>query len=286
MHLSLILMAIVLAWSSRFLLAGTATRRLPQEPWVARWQRALGVFLFSPLLLIITALAVLWMGTQGQMWGLPVGWIGYLLAMGFLATTLATLCWSGWQGWRSLQSINAYPTITVRDTPACLLDTPALFAAQIGFWRSRLVLSQGLIDTLAPTQLEAVITHELAHVYYSDPFWFFWLGCVRRVTGWLPYSETLWQELLLLRELRADSWAAQRVEPLLLAESLLEVVKAPLRNLEVHGAAFGAIVPPHRLAERIDALLTGPEPMPSRAEVPWLWLLVTLLPLMTLAFHS
>lgn len=286
MHLSLILMAIVLAWSSRFLLAGTTTSRQPQECWATRWQRALGVFLFSPLLLLITALAVLWMGTQGRMWGLPVGWIGYLLAVGFLAITVASVGWSGWQGWRSLQSIRAYPTITVHDTSACLLTTPTLFAAQIGFWRSRLVLSQGLIDTLAPPQLEAVINHELAHGYYYDTFWFFWLGCVRRVTGWLPYSESLWQELLLLRELRADSWAAQRVEPLLLAESLLEVVKAPLRNLEIHCAAFGAIVPPHRLAERIEALLSGPEPMPLRTEVPWLWLLVTLLPLMTLAFHS
>ena len=147
--------------------------------------------------------------------------------------------WSVWQGWRSLQAISTYPSMTLHNTSARLLHLPALFAAQIGFWRSHLVLSQGLLDTLTPTQLKAVITHELAHVHYCDTFWFFWLGCVRRVTGWLPYTETIWKELLLLRELRADSWAAQRVEPLVLAESLLEVVKAPLTNLALHCAVFG-----------------------------------------------
>lgn len=132
--------------------------------------------------------------------------------------------------------------MTLHNTSTRSLHTPALFAAQIGFWRPHLVLSQGLFDTLTLTQLEAVITHELAHVHYCDTFWFFWLGCVRRVTGWLPYTETIWQELLLLRELRADSWAAQRVEPepLVLVESLLEVVKAPLTNLALHCAAFGS----------------------------------------------
>ncbi len=286
MHLSLILTAISLAWSARLLLAGTIAPRRTAESWAWRWQRALGVFLFSPLLLSVTALAVLCMGTQGQMWGLPVGWIGYLLAVGFLAMTVALVVWSVWQGWRSLQAISTYPTLTLHNTSARLLQTPALFAAQIGFWRSQLVLSQGLLDTLTPTQLEAVITHELAHVHYGDTFWFFWLGCVRRVTGWLPYSETIWQELLLLRELRADSWAAQRVEPLVLAESLLEVVKAPLTNLALHCAAFGAIAPAHRLTERIDVLLSGSEPILVQSEIPWRWLLVTLLPLLTLAFHS
>lgn len=286
MHLSLILTALALAWSVRILLTGTATIGRPDQCWTGRWRQALGVFLFSPLLLAATVLAVLCMGTQGQMWGLSAGKIGYLLAVGFLIMTVGVVLWSIWQGWRSLQAISTYPTLTLHNTPARIFQTPALFAAQIGFWHSQLILSQGLVDRLAPTQLEAVITHELAHVYYRDTFWFFWLGCIRRVTGWLPQTESLWQELLLLRELRADRWAAQRVEPLVLAESLLEVVKAPLADLTLHCAAFGAIAPSHRLTERIEVLLTEPEPVPPQAELSWLWLLVTLLPLLTLAFHS
>ena len=55
-------------------------------------------------------------------------------------------------------------------------------------------------------------------------FGFFWWGWLRRLTEWLPHSKELWQELLLLRELRADQWAAQQVDPLVLAESLLLMV--------------------------------------------------------------
>jgi Zn-dependent protease with chaperone function len=227
------------------------------------------------------------MGTQGQMMGLSVGWIGYLLALGVLGVAGVLLLRLGWQGWRSQQQIQTYPQFQTENAAGRLLDTALPFAAQIGFWRSELVVSQGLLTTLTSEQLTAVLTHEQAHAHYRDTFWFFWLGWLRQLTGWLPNTEALWQELLLLRELRADSWAAQTVDPLLIAESLLLVVQAPLSTSENYSAAFGEHLSMTRLEERIEALLTEPELSCDRDRwQPWSWLLLTGMPLLTVLLHS
>jgi hypothetical protein len=85
MHLTLILLAVAIAGLVRVIgLRST-------EIWINRWQRALFAFLLPPLLLIMTAVAVLCMGTQGQMLGLPAGWIGYLLALSFLGIAVCLL---------------------------------------------------------------------------------------------------------------------------------------------------------------------------------------------------
>jgi Zn-dependent protease with chaperone function len=88
-----------------------------------------------------------------------------------------------------------------------VLDNPIPFSALIGFWQPELIVSQGLLNTLDQDHLEAVFKHEQGHYYYRDTFWFFWLGWVRSISAWLPNTEALWQELLLLREMRADRWA-------------------------------------------------------------------------------
>jgi Zn-dependent protease with chaperone function len=282
MHLSLILTAIVIAWSIRC--CGSS----PSRVWADRWQQTLSLFLFVPLLLLMTALAVLLMGTQGQMLGLPVGWIGYSLAVGFLTYAGVSLLWLFGQGWRSLRQVQTYPAQQILGVSGRLLETTAAIAAQIGFWKPQLVVSQGLLDLLTPEQLDAVLTHEQAHYHYRDTFWFFWLGWARHLTAWLPQTEALWQELLLLRELRADRWAAQQVDALILAESLLLVVSAPLLDSEQYYAAFSAAAPANRLEERIEALIVPTEPpLPSHSFLStWTWLTPSLLPLLTVLFHD
>jgi Zn-dependent protease with chaperone function len=142
------------------------------------------------------------------------------------------------------------------------------------------------LQTLKPEHLEAVLTHEQAHHYYRDTFWFFWLGWLRRITSWLPNTESLWQELLILRELRADRWAAGRVDALLLAESLLMVVSTPMMGAENFCAAFSRAAPYNRLQERIEALLEQPE-SPTQSNLwTWCWVLLALLPLIAVPFHS
>jgi len=281
MHLSFILLSIAVVFCIRL----CSPQSPSQRTWSSRWQWALSLFLLPPLLLVTTALAVMLMGTDGYMLGLPVGWIGYLWALSFLGYTGVRLVGLMVGGWRSIQTIQTYDFFNFQETGGYILDTPALFVAQVGFWNSKLVMSRGLLTSFNNAQIEAVLTHEAAHHYYRDTFWFFWLGWLRQATSWLPYSNVLWQELLLLRELRADHWAAQKTDALLLAETLLLVVKDPLMQSEINCAAFGTAAPANRLEERIEALLTESEPSYQGQGVIFVWMLTASLPLLTLLLH-
>lgn len=281
MHLFMILAALGLTWFLRL------SWYRPGANWAERSSQVLLFFLFPPLLLMMTGLAVLCMGPQGRMIGLQAGWCSYLLAISFLGLAAVKCIQLGLQGWRSLQKVRPLPSLSLGDRPGRVLDTPVLFAALIGFWQPELVVSQGLLNTLPKAHLDAVLAHEQAHYYYRDTFWFFWLGWVRSCTAWLPNTEALWQELLILRELRADRWAARQVDPLLLAESLLMVASAPSSiPFESFCAAFSEVAQTNRLEERIEALLAEPESFVKPIRWFWIWLLLAFLPLAAVPFHT
>jgi Zn-dependent protease with chaperone function len=218
--------------------------------------------------------------------GLHADWFSYCLVLGCVGFAIGFGLRLATEGWQSLRQIRSYPQINLDCKPARLLDSSVPYSAQIGFWQPELVVSQGLLRTLKPEHLQAVLVHEQAHHYYRDTFWFFWLGWLRRITAWLPNTEALWQELLVLREIRADRWAASRVDALLVAESLLLVVSDPMMASESFSAAFSRATPINRLQERIDALLAEPESPSPASSWAWSWVLIALLPLVAVPFHS
>ncbi len=302
-HLSMLITGWTIAlllrwyWQSRLRLQPMTVQPLAVQHWADRWHHALICFLLPPLLLITTAIALLWMGPIGQMVHGWTGWLSYGWAIGFL---LITTFW-GFQllsaGGQALQQMRQYPATQIDDCPARLLPIDLPFIAQIGFWQPQLLVSQGLLDRLDQAQLEAVLVHETAHQHYRDTFWFFWLGWLRRCSLGLPNTAALWQELLLLREMRADRWAAQTVNPLLLAEALLIVVSTPMQvdpmPLEC-AVGFNAELAVDRLEERINALLEPTaEPLAEPAIAPivprrWRTVaasLLVLLPLLVIPFH-
>ncbi len=271
-------------------LAGLMRLRWANAPgnWAVRWRRSLLTFLFPPLLLVMTAIAILWMGPAGQMVLPWEGWLSYGLAIAFLIISSVLSFKLAWEGFCTIQTIRQNPLVDVQGNPARLLNLSTPYSARVGFWHSELVVSQGLLDTLDGDHLEAVLVHEQAHATHHDTFWFFWLGWIRRATLWLPQTEVLWQELLILRELRADRIAAQQVDPLVLAESLLMVVSAPLMPFEQSEicAAFSWSISRDRLMERIDLLLAEPEPSDTLSGWSFGWLLLACLPLATIPFHG
>lgn len=279
MHLMMILTAITVAWSLRH--SGNHL----QGNWDLRWRRSLFLFLFPPLLIFMTAIAVLFMGPQGKMGGIHTGWWSYELAL-ILLGFFAILCISlAFQGCQSVESARKSPLVNIQGRQVRLLNTDAPFAGQIGFWHPELVVSQGLLQTLSPDHVDSVLAHEQGHYHYRDTFWFFWLGWVRACTSWLPNTDSLWSELLALRELRADSYAASQVDPLLLAESLLIVVTNSSVSSQICCAALGASGS-DRLEQRIEALLAPPEP---KAEINcqyWHSFLLAFLPLVSVIFHN
>jgi Zn-dependent protease with chaperone function len=283
-HLAMVVLALSLAVGLRCWHWPTA------ESWYQRWQRALLQFLLPPIILLTTAIAIVLMGPQGQMVCPWEGWSSYGLAIAFLIAATSLGLWLTGQAWKSLRQVRRYPQRQVLGHTSHLLDSPIPFVAQVGFWRSHLVISQGLLDTLDVDHLEAVLVHEAAHRTYRDTFWFFGWGWLRRLTGWLPQTTALWQELLLLRELRADQTAAQQVDGLLLAEALLAVVGgiSPFDN-DIAQAALTNAGLGDRLTERIDALLSPVAPASPSRRGSWATLLPVLLlgclPLLAIPFH-
>ena len=280
MHLMMIVIALCLAWGLRLMPINS------QASWSNRWQRSLFSFLISPLILITTALAIVFMGAEGSMLGFPASRLSHGLAVTFLLITIILGLRLGDRALKTCQKISQYPDESIEGNSVKLLAIDLPYIAQIGFWKPQLVVSQGLLDILESEQLEAVLAHEQAHVYYRDTFWFFILGWLRSVTSWLPNTEALWQELLLLREIRADLQAAQTVDALVLAESLLLVAQAPIQSSFCFCATLYSELNSDRLAQRIDALIDTSK-LPNRSNLwSWSWLLLVFIPWLVIPLHS
>ncbi|MGD1897947.1 MAG: M56 family metallopeptidase [Phormidesmis sp.] len=297
MHVNMIGIAIAVALLIRLLSFQTQPATQPSlQNWQRRWAKALSVFVVPPLFLLMTAVAVIVMGRGGgHEWG---GQLSYQISVGFVA--IAGLLWLhlSWQAFSAQRSICQHPVKTIQTAfgpvVSHVINVPEAFSAQVGCWQPALVISQGLMTHLDNEHLAAVLAHEEGHAHYQDTFWFFWLGGLRRLTCWLPGTTELWQELLLLREIRADRWAGQRVDTLVLAESLMSVVSMPLkssdRSSEAVWAGFSCPAAPSRLSQRVDALLANdtavPEPISSRLiESHWVCMAWSLTPLLTIPFH-
>ena len=253
------------------------------------WQRSLIAFMAPPLLLLMTAIAVISMGYNGEMLGFQASRFSYLLAVVFLIFALIKGLEITYQGFISLKKVKEYPQKNIANNQARIIETNLPYSAQIGFWDSQLIVSNGILTTLDNDHLQAVIAHERAHAYYHDTFWFFWLGWLKRISFWLPKTKTLWQDLLLLREIRADQKASQTVDPLLLAESLLMIAQeinriATANPLGVVEAAFHDLDLDNRLEERINALFNESDYLSVKG-IDWYLVLITLLPLVSIPFH-
>ena len=282
MHFLMILLALAIAWLIRLVPLDSS------DNWELRWQRSLYTFLFPPLLIIMTALAVITMGAKGQMLGWNSSWFGYLLSLSLITIPMGLLLKLSLEAWQCSQRIQTYPTHNLNGQTIYLLDLDFPYIAQIGFWQPKLVASKGILELLDSSQLEAVLAHEQAHLDRRDTFWFFWLGWLRSFTLWLPQTESLWEELLLIREIRADLKATETVDPLVLAESLLAVAQETLKppTIPCFGTPLFAPSAPDRLTQRIDAMINMEQKLQYGLNYYWVWLLLLFIPWATIPLHS
>ena len=90
MHLLMLITAVIIAYTLRH------SAYIPQGNWHLRWSRTLFFFLFPPLLILMTVMAVVCMGTQGQMVGIYTDYFSYVLGwlfLGFLVFVALKLAW-------------------------------------------------------------------------------------------------------------------------------------------------------------------------------------------------
>ena len=282
MHGSMLLLALTIAIGLRWFLPS----------YQRRWQITLFFFLFPPLLLLMTVISVVCMGYRGQMLGYNSSLISYFSAIIWLVFAIFCLIKLSYQTWQTHRDFSSYPLkkITAQKARVLAIDFP--YSARVGFWKSQLIVTQGLLNLLDQEHLQAVLAHEQAHQEYHDTFWFFWLGWLRSMSSWLPNSENLWLELVFLRELRADKYASGQVDYLLLAESLLLVAEKVNQVAEINFSdsccvALNDHSLNNRLLERIDALVESEKPeFPRFNYQVWLLLSLSLAPFLLLPLHS
>ena len=282
MHGSMLLLALTIAIGLRWFLPS----------YQRRWQTTLFFFLFPPLLLLMTVISVVCMGYRGQMLGYNSSLISYFSAIIWLVFAIFCLIKLSYQTWQTHRDFSSYPLKKITAQKARVLAVDFPYSARVGFWKSELIVTQGLLNLLDQEHLQAVLAHEQAHQEYHDTFWFFWLGWLRSMSSWLPNSENLWSELVFLRELRADKYASGQVDYLLLAESLLLVAEKVNQVAEINLSdsccvALNDHSLNNRLLERIDALVESENPeLPRFNYQVWLLLSLSLAPFLLLPLHS
>ena len=191
--------------------------------------------------------------------GSTVGWSALLLAVVLPAALIVA--------WRRATTAAALMHIepwlgehTTRDDAALVvLPTDAPLAYGVARPSPQVVISRGVIDTLGPDQLDAVIRHELAHLRHHHPTVLIGIDALDRV---LPILRPSTASLRTALERWADEDAAASSPDARAAVhgALLHVV-ATLTN-EPAIAAFTSVV---TLVDRLDAL-ESPAPSPSWAQ--------------------
>lgn len=292
MHSGLLLLTLSLALIGRWCSQGLL-QALPYDPWPRRWMVTLWVFCLPPLMLLVAAATVLVMGHHGTMMGRGVSPLGCWLGLAILGWGVTVMAVAVVRALHSQRRWRQYDLIELPDGgQARCLETPLPVVAQVGLGRSSLIVSRGWLDQLTPSEQRATLAHEQAHGDHHDPLGFLILGMVRRFSFWLPHTQSLWEDLLLLREIRADQAAARHSDPLLLAELLVKLSRQiSLAGQDPASGAWVSFNPDsstERLELRVMALI-NPSPLPSPV-TPGLsftvWLTVAALPLAALGLHS
>lgn len=280
MHFLIIWLTILIAFLVRLISC------LPQINYQKKWGYSLFFFAFPPLIILMTSIVIISMGYHGEMWGMKPSKISYGLAWFFFIFALISLINLAIKLYQTIKNIQQYEEVNLQEKSARLIDISVPYAAQIGFWQSELVISKGLFKLLSPEHLTAVISHENAHQKHKDPFFFFWLSWLEKIAFWLPNNKFLWQNLLLMRELRADNTASQEIDFLLLAESLLIVTESLVKQNKIIDNDFVCPLINYRLQERIDALISSQDFYSKFNWYQLAWLVFVFLPWITIPYHN
>ncbi|MFN2593691.1 MAG: M56 family metallopeptidase [Actinomycetota bacterium] len=138
------------------------------------------------------------------------------------------------------------------------------FAA--GAFRSRILISQDLIDQLDEEELHAILAHEIAHLQSHDVHLVFAAGVLRDMVAWNPFAHIAFRRLKSDRELEADRRAAEMTgSPLAVASGLVRVCE--VLSGKGHGPAptLAVLRPRARISRRVSRLLALADRQPAFA---------------------
>ncbi|MDF9817161.1 M56 family metallopeptidase [Streptomyces sp. SPB162] len=147
-----------------------------------------------------------------------------------------------------------------------VIDEPSLVACTSGLFRTRVIISTGLVERLTAGQLEAVLRHEESHANAADPLLYLLIDVTRRMFFYLPAVGGALARLLTRRELAADAHAVEVCGVGPLAGALLIALKEQPSGGEAGvPTLWPALSGPGGLLEsRLEQLETGQPPQSAR----------------------
>ncbi|MGC5324341.1 M56 family metallopeptidase [Brevibacillus sp. SYSU BS000544] len=99
-------------------------------------------------------------------------------------------------------------------------------AFTMGFMKTRIVLSTGLLELLDEDESKAVIYHEKYHLKHSDPLKTLLLYLFSSVMWYLPILKSFHQNYRIIRELLADKYSIEQMQtPTHLGSALIKMIK-------------------------------------------------------------
>lgn len=106
-------------------------------------------------------------------------------------------------------------------------------ALTCGVRHPTIIISQGMLRQFSQAELEAVLTHELAHVVRRDNLWNWLIALLRDTLFFFPTSHLAWRQIVIFQEKACDDltirWTGR---PLDLARSLVKFCQhSPIRHM-------------------------------------------------------
>lgn len=217
--MTLLLVAIGVA----FLAApGVAVKRIGPVP-PGRWARTCRSLLLAGSGLVVTGLA-LWGvpalmhvvdGTgidafcDGAVHALPLGGVYVATAMLTIAAAVAvSLLRAAAAAIRGLRDARIHPYVgrheQVGEFDVVVIPSTRLLACAVTGPDPQIVLSDELVDRLAPDEVTAVVRHEMAHHRLQHRQYLVLASAVERVLGWIPFVRSSTQSLREALEHWAD----------------------------------------------------------------------------------
>lgn len=104
-------------------------------------------------------------------------------------------------------------------------SSPVAFT--IGLWRPCIVLSTGLLHMLDPEEEEAVVYHEVHHLWHRDPLKTTLLSVFAAMMPYIPVLKHTSQQYRIVREILADNEAIERTGNAVgIGSALLKLLRA------------------------------------------------------------
>ncbi len=155
-----------------------------------------------------------------------------------------------------------------------LIDDPTPVSYTVGFLQPRVVISSGLLDTLDPDEVEAVLAHEEGHVVGRDNLLTLVAQTLAQTFVVVPGVRFAHRRLRWAQELAADSFACHRTGDRLVVASSLQKFARALVPSRTAPATITAFADEGNVVERIRGLVADDIRRASRR-----WVLVAMLAL-------